>query len=97
MGKSGNECNYVSERHAVRVAWRGRMAREAGLLMCGPQGRAGVGGAVKGEALCARAAAAARPWTARSPAPGSGHTHEEHGHAAFNSNATVDKAILCFA
>jgi hypothetical protein len=46
--------------------------------MCGPQGCAGEGGTVKGKALRARAAGAARPLTALTPAPGSGHTHEEH-------------------
>ena len=37
--------------------------------MCRPEGGAAVGGAVKGEALRARAAAAARPLTALTPAP----------------------------
>ena len=50
-------------------------ARQAA-FMCWAGGWRGRRCAVKGEALCARAAAAARPWTALSPAPGNGHTHE---------------------
>jgi len=53
-----------------------RDCREAELSCAGPYGCAGEGGAVKGEALCARAAGAARPLTARSPALGNGHTRE---------------------
>jgi len=43
------------------------------------------------------------PWTARTPAPGDGHTHEEEQHRYRSERvseqlpATVDKAILCFA
>jgi len=54
-------------------------AHKAELLMCVPEDCAGGGSAVKGEALCARAEA--RPLTARTPALGDGHTHEEHSHA----------------
>src|SRR5271166_439945 len=47
------------------------------LFMCGPLSWR-VRYAVKGKALCARAAGAARPLTARPPAPANGHTHEAH-------------------
>jgi hypothetical protein len=45
------------KRHGRRaLAWPENLkVHKAELLMCGPQGCAGVGWAVKGKALCARA------------------------------------------
>ena len=59
--------------------------------MCGPEGGAGLRRAVKGKALRARAAGAARPLTARPPAPGYGHTHE--GHAARDARRCAYKRV----
>ncbi len=61
-------------------------------LMCRPHGCAGERGAVKGEALCARAEA--RPWTALTPAPGNGHTHEAQAMGDARKRVTVEPLLL---
>ena len=74
----------IDEANDMRPAGNSPKTLSRGkLFMCGPEGRAGVGFAVKGEALCARAAEAARPLTALTPAPDDGHTHEDR-HAVFD-------------
>ena len=86
------------------VARRGRRAREAGsshVRAVGSRGRPVRRQGTRCEGYCEATLSA--PLTARSPAPGNGHTHEEEQHRYRSERvsaqlpATVDKAILCFA